>query len=135
MSPVQIKTWAMYASLENADHICTDLSAWMTELNLSRHIFSLELLAREALNNAIIHGSQMDPAKKIYAELLCDENSLQLTVRDEGSGFNWRGTLQKDMVADNKENGRGLKLYQLYADQVEFNEIGNQVILTRSLKD
>lgn len=134
MFPVQIKTWAMYASLENVDHICADISAWMLELNLAEHIFSLEILAREALNNAVIHGSQMDPVKRIYVELLCDEQSLRLKVRDDGPGFNWKAVLEREIVDDAKESGRGLKLYQYYADPVEFNESGNQIILTRKLK-
>jgi serine/threonine-protein kinase RsbW len=134
MLPVQIKTWAMNASLENVDHICADISAWMMELNLSEHVFSLEILAREALNNAVIHGSHMDAARKIYAELLCDGQALSLMVRDDGPGFNWQAVLQREIVDDHKESGRGIKLYQYYADPVEFNESGNQVILTRKLK-
>ena len=124
----------MYASLENVDHICADISAWMMDLNLSRLTFSLEILAREALNNAVIHGSQMDPLKKIYAELVLDEQALRLKVRDDGPGFNWQAILQRGIVDDHKESGRGIKLYQYYADPVEFNESGNQVILTRKLK-
>ena len=124
----------MYGSLASVDHICADISAWMMDLNLSEHIFSLEILAREALNNAVIHGSQMDSDRKIYAELLCDEQVLKLKVRDDGPGFNWQAILQREIVDDHKESGRGLKLYQYYADPVEFNESGNQVILTRKLK-
>lgn len=134
MAPAQIKTWSIFASLENADFICSDISTWLMELNISSHLFSIELLAREALNNAIIHGCQMNPAGKIYAELQHDENALRLKIRDDGAGFNWRESLQEDTADDEVENGRGLKLYRLYADQVEFNDSGNQVTLTRLLK-
>lgn len=134
MNHIQIKTWNVFASLENVDLICADISAWMMELNLSGHIFALELLVREALNNAIIHGSLMNLEKKVFAELQCDRNALCFKVRDDGAGFDWQAVLKR-IIDENRENGRGLKLYQLYADQVEFNERGNQVTLTRWFKD
>ena len=99
------------------------------------HLFPLELLAREALNNAIIHGCQTNPAMYVYAELQRDENNLQLTIRDEGAGFDWQAALQDTVFDENRENGRGLKLYRLYADRVEFNDRGNQVVLVRSLSN
>jgi serine/threonine-protein kinase RsbW len=132
--PAQIKAWAIFADLKNVDFICSEISAWLAEKKLSEHLFPLEMLAREALNNAIIHGCQMDESKNIYAEFQCDENALRLKVADDGSGFDWRSFLQSNTVNDEKENGRGLKIYQLYADQIEFNECGNQVTLTRLLK-
>jgi len=134
MNNIQIKTWNVFASLENVDLICAEISAWMMELNLSGHIFALGLLVREALNNAIIHGSLMNPNKKVFVELRCDKNALCFKVSDDGSGFDWQTTLKR-IVDENRESGRGLKLYQLYADQVEFNERGNQVTLTRLFKN
>ncbi|MBI5946243.1 MAG: ATP-binding protein [Chloroflexi bacterium] len=134
MNHIQIKTWSVFASLENVDLICADISAWMMELNLPGHIFALELLVREALNNAIIHGSLMNPDRKVFAELQCDMDALRFKVRDAGAGFDWQATLER-IIDDKRENGRGLKLYQLYADQVEFNERGNQVTLTRLFKN
>ncbi len=135
MVPALVKAWVIYADLKNVDFICSEISAWLTEKKLSEHIFPLEILTREALNNAIIHGCQMDANRSVYAELQCDENALRLKVADDGSGFDWQGFLRNDTVNDDWESGRGLKLCELYADQVEFNERGNQVVLTRLLKN
>ena len=135
MSSLQMRTWIVSADLVNVNLICSDISIWLVERNLTGHLFPLELLAREALNNAIIHGCQTNPAMQVYAELECDENTLSLTIRDEGIGFDWQGALQDNVFDDDRENGRGLKLYRLYADRVEFNDRGNQVILIRSLRN
>ena len=135
MTALQMKTWSISADLANVNLICSDISIWLAEQNLTGHLFPLELLAREALNNAIMHGSQMNPALHVYTELRCDENNLQLTIRDEGAGFDWQGALQDTVFDDDRENGRGLKLYRLYADRVEFNDRGNQVVLIRSLRN
>jgi hypothetical protein len=77
----------------------------------------------------------MDVERNVYAELQWDEYALRLKVADDGSGFDWQNFLYNNMVNDDRENGRGIKLYQLYADQIEFNNDGNQVLLTRLLKN
>lgn len=133
MNTSQMKTWLIAADLSNVDIICSEIAIWLTEQNLSDHLFPIELLTREALNNAIIHGSQLNPPGKVHIKLQRDENTLYLKIRDEGPGFDWQTSLQNEMVDDDKENGRGLKLYQLYADQVKFNDLGNEVILVRHL--
>lgn len=133
MAVIQSRSWTMSASLKNVDHICADIGRMLADLNLNSHSFALEILAREALNNAILHGNLMDPQKKIHAALCYDGGGLQLTVGDEGAGFDWKSVLDREMVPDDRENGRGLKLYRMYADHVEFNETGNQVKLTRKI--
>ncbi|HNA89419.1 MAG TPA: ATP-binding protein [Anaerolineales bacterium] len=129
------KTWSIHADLEIVNSICSEISQWSVEQNLQEHTFPIEILMREALNNAIIHGCQMNAAGNIQVELWCDATALWLKVNDGGAGFKWEDALRVEMASDDQENGRGLKLYQLYADQVEFNECGNQVTLTRLLKD
>jgi len=135
MLPAQTKIWVIPADLANINPICSEISAWLKEQFLYQELFPFELLAREALNNAIIHGCEMDASRNVHAELQRNGGTLQLKVRDEGSGFHWRTALAGDMVADDQEGGRGLKLYQLYADHIEFNESGNEVILSRSIKN
>jgi serine/threonine-protein kinase RsbW len=131
METSQVKNWAAAASLENVDLICAEMTVWLEERELYRELFALEILAREALNNAVFHGNRSDPSKKVQAEIKHDAESVSIKVSDEGPGFNWRECLKKEEVNDNRENGRGLTLYQLYADKVEFNESGNEVILIR----
>ena len=134
MNPAQTKTWLFAARLVNVDRICSEISAWLLEKDLSKHLFPLEMLTREAINNAIIHGCRLNSDMQIRCELQCHENMLRLKINDDGPGFNWRAHIQEDTVASYIEHGRGIKLYRFYADTVEFNERGNQVILIRLLK-
>src|SRR3989304_1424286 len=48
----------------------------------------VRMALREALNNAVRHGSQLNPRKRVH--LLCrydSKNGLEFVVRDEGAGF------------------------------------------------
>ena len=53
--------------------------------------FAVELVAREALNNAVIHGNAGDEKKRVTFELRCGkEKWVRLSVSDQGPGFRWR---------------------------------------------
>ena len=48
----------------------------------------VELALREALINAVVHGSRSDPEKQIWVCCLCTEDKgMLLVVRDFGPGF------------------------------------------------
>jgi serine/threonine-protein kinase RsbW len=86
----------------------------------------------EAVNNAIIHGNKLDPAKKvrIVAEML--PGWLVVMVTDEGRGFKpaaVKSPLKKTNLL--KDSGRGLFLMRTLMDKVEYeiNATGTQVRL------
>jgi serine/threonine-protein kinase RsbW len=133
MDVLPAKSWVISACLSEVDAVCIEITSWLLEQDLSEHWFPVELLTREALNNAIIHGSNLNPVHRIHCELQRSEGTLRLTVRDDGPGFDWRKCIQKEIVDDDCENGRGIQLYRLYADSIEFNSCGNQVVLVRLL--
>jgi serine/threonine-protein kinase RsbW len=128
------KSWMIPACLTHVDLVCKEITAWLLELDLSEHLFAIELLAREALNNAILHGCDRDPSRRVYCEIKHVEDALLLKVEDDGPGFDWQDYVRKDIADDDHENGRGIQLYRLYADSVEFNPRGNQVMLLRLLE-
>lgn len=87
--------------------------------------------ALEAVNNAIIHGNKSDPQKEVDIEINYYNNSLEITVTDQGQGF------RPDEVPDPTEpeniealNGRGIFLMSRLADDLRFSEKGNSVMLT-----
>ncbi len=57
---------------------------------------------------------------------------VRYVIRDEGSGFD-RSTLPDPTRAESmlKARGRGLFLMHAFVDEVEFNEAGNEVRLTK----
>ena len=83
----------------------------------------------EAVNNAINHGNQQDPTKKVYMEVdYLPDRSLKFTITDEGEGFDY------DLLPDptdpeniEKISGRGVFLMKNLADSIEFSNEGKSV--------
>ena len=108
--------------------VCGEIRALLEAVGLAAACFSVELVTRESLCNAVIHGNGCDPEKKIYLELRIGTLWIRLQVADEGAGFNWRRerkTPRDETVAD----GRGLAIYARYAGRTAFNRRGNRVTL------
>jgi serine/threonine-protein kinase RsbW len=92
-------------------------------------VFCVELLAREFLNNAILHGNQRDAAKHVTLQLRVGRRWIHLRVVDEGAGFAWRRTMPRVLPEDTADCGRGLAIGARYADRVRYNRRGNAVSL------
>jgi anti-sigma regulatory factor (Ser/Thr protein kinase) len=95
-----------------------------------RNCFAAELLVREALTNAVMHGSGADPDKHVRCALRLRGNSLFIAVADDGEGFDWRAAGTKARKEDDC-SGRGLEILHLYADRVRFSGKGNVVTMIK----
>ncbi|MFW6311741.1 MAG: ATP-binding protein, partial [Nanoarchaeota archaeon] len=96
------------------------------------HLHELWVGVFEALINAAEHGNQMDPEKNIKIEIIVKTNYIQITIKDEGKGFNWEKKLNDNYNTkqdDLKERGRGLMLIQKACDHIWHNEKGNKINL------
>jgi len=93
------------------------------EYNLSEDLAHwIELTISESMINAIQHGNKCDPEKKATLRISSDGNSIEITVEDQGKGF------QLDDVADptNVENllkpsGRGILIIRSFMDEVDLS--------------
>lgn len=94
--------------------------------------FAIRLAVVEALNNAVRHGNCCDPAKRIRISTDIDENRAEITVTDEGAGFDPKA-VPDPTVDENLEKpcGRGIMLMHAYMDEVHFNQRGNSVHLVK----
>lgn len=96
------------------------------------------LTLSEAVNNAIMHGNQENPDKqvKIRTSLDRDEQILEISVEDEGEGFN-PNDLPDPLREENllNEGGRGIYLIKQYADKTQFFDSGRKVVITFHLDD
>ena len=90
----------------------------------------------EMVNNAIRHGNGSDPKKKVHISFEKKQSAMQVTVRDEGSGF------EPDNVADPldpenlyKDSGRGIFIVKMLMDDVQFHitDEGTKVVLLKNL--
>ena len=80
----------MPATFAQIDVVCDDMKAWLTLRDLAHEQFSVTLLAREALVNAVVHGTSPDLGQTIDVQLDLVGDHLGLSVEDPGPGFGWR---------------------------------------------
>ena len=113
--------------LAEVDPLCREICSLLEENGLARVCFAAELVARECLNNAIIHGNRRDVGKRVALNLLIKRKWIYLQIIDEGSGFNWRKARRAPLPEDKATSGRGLSISALYADRIRFNRRGNRV--------
>ncbi|MDR3147836.1 MAG: cyclic nucleotide-binding domain-containing protein [Treponema sp.] len=70
-------------------------------------------------------------ARKVEFTWDIGQKSTSFVIRDEGKGFNVRAHLKKIASQDGMSlHGRGIKLATLYAAELKYNDIGNQVTMT-----
>jgi serine/threonine-protein kinase RsbW len=91
--------------------------------------FELELVARECINNAIVHGNRNNPGKYVFLEIRVGRRWILIRVKDEGGGFDWRRRAQGTFSDWTATSGRGLPILAHYTSRVSFNRKGNQVSL------
>ena len=103
---------------------------------------------REMLLNAIEHGGNLDPAKQIRIDLLHSNRALTCLIKDPGPGFRLsklahaavnnpeddavRHTLVRESVGM-RPGGYGILLAKTFADELIYNEQGNEVALVKYL--
>ncbi|HRP51898.1 MAG TPA: ATP-binding protein [Fluviicola sp.] len=82
----------------------------------------------EAINNAVIHGNKQDQSKTVSYQFCKSLNGYCFIIKDEGHGFDYNN-LPDPTHPDNieKEYGRGVYLMRHLADDVLYNDKGNEV--------
>lgn len=89
----------------------------------------------EAVNNSILYGNKLNPAKKVELKAEKDGDKLTVTVRDEGEGFEyWKIPDPTTPANIMKIAGRGLYLMMTLTDDLLFHQNGKEVIMMFNLK-
>ena len=94
--------------------------------------FAIELLLRELLCNAVVHGCRKDPDKRILCAVRQRRRRFTLVVCDGGRGFDWRAAWRQSSGASDC-SGRGMEILRAYATRVRFNKSGNQAVIVKQL--
>jgi serine/threonine-protein kinase RsbW len=122
---------------QKPQEICVTISSQLKELNRIEQLtekiakkldFSedqqdnLAIAVTEAVGNAIVHGNKKDPHKKVYIAFQLGEDRVEVSVRDEGEGFD-PDTLTDPLDPNNlmKESGRGIFILKSLMDDVSFS--------------
>ena len=99
----------------------------------------IDVSLREAVTNAIQHGNKLDPGKKVEVCYGMTADSLAISVRDQGRGF------QADEIPDPldggnllKPSGRGVLYMRTFMDEVDFRTLpegGTEVFMVKKVQD
>ncbi len=90
---------------------------------------AIELALSEALANAVVHGCECDPSKKVECCVACDEKTgMLIVVRDPGKGFD-PGRIANPVQGENifSNHGRGIYLINQLMDEVRFHRNGTEI--------
>lgn len=99
--------------------------------------YEFRLILNELISNGVLHGNKGFCNKKVSVMIEeVDSTTLDIFIRDEGSGFDYNHICQDKFKCDSlkmSESGRGLKLVNALCNKIQFNENGNQVKITKSI--
>ncbi len=84
----------------------------------------IAMVAREAVINAILHGNQQDPAKKVRVGFELTEDALSIRIADEGPGLD-PDSIPDPLAPENilRSSGRGIFLMRAIMDEVHFHQL------------
>ena len=113
--------------IEEALHACA----------YSEHdVFSIKLALEEALVNAIKHGNQMDPDKRVSIAYDITAERFEIRITDEGQGFNPEEVPDPTAIENiERPCGRGLLLMRGFMTEVRYHGNGNTVSMTKVKDD
>ncbi len=125
--------------MDNVARVEAEAEKFILSLGVAEdEIFPLVMGIREAAVNAVLHGNSYDPEKSIIVTLEHASESLVITIRDEGDGFD------PDKLPDPREEenllrgtGRGIFLIRSFFDEVNFRQLhpGTEIRLVKKLAD
>jgi serine phosphatase RsbU (regulator of sigma subunit)/anti-sigma regulatory factor (Ser/Thr protein kinase) len=92
----------------------------------------IRLALDECIINAQRHGNKRQFEQPVHLSYLINPNKITFKIRDSGEGFDYENlpdpTLENNVM---NEFGRGVFLTRKFMDEVSFNEIGNEITITK----
>jgi serine/threonine-protein kinase RsbW len=91
--------------------------------------FQIELALREALANAVLHGCNADPSKRIACSVTSDEDrGILIVVRDPEKDFDGaKVPCPANEQNIFSENGRGIFLINALMDEAQYERNGAEI--------
>ena len=118
--------------LPSNPNIVSQLDKYVKELDetfdLNEKFPDILISLTEAVNNAIIHGNNLDESKNVEIKVQTIKKGLLFIVKDEGRGFD-KGDLCDPTCQENldKIGGRGVFIMDQLCDELTFHHNGSVV--------
>ena len=108
--------------IEAVNEAASAVARILGELGANEQLmFGIDMAIREAVTNAVVHGNKQDDSKQVRVEIKSSPEELEISVRDEGPGFN-PTEVPDPTTAENlmKTSGRGIFFMRNFVDEVEW---------------
>ena len=87
-------------------------------------LMKIGMAVRESMVNAVVHGNRYSDKKKVRFAVAHGPEQLQVTIADEGEGFDFDG-LPDPLAPENlmATSGRGIFLIRLFMDEFRMKRL------------
>ncbi|HTC47271.1 MAG TPA: ATP-binding protein [Candidatus Aquilonibacter sp.] len=128
-------SYTLDSTLETVDSAEEKASRIATELGFKDdEIMQISMAVREGAVNAVLHGNNYAPDKKVILAFQRTPEDLVITIRDQGRGIDLNG-IPNPLAPENllKTSGRGIFLMRSFMDVVEIrpSQTGTEVKLIK----
>jgi serine/threonine-protein kinase RsbW len=116
---VRIDIASRFEMLEMVQTVLSHVAGMLRLDDDAAHYVSVAI--RESVVNAIKHGNRGDAGKRVAVEFLLHPGALEVTVQDEGPGFDPE-TVPSPLAEENllKADGRGIFFMRSFMDEVSY---------------
>ena len=130
-------TFSLSSTMESVGEVEAAAEKLAAEAGLDEdERFHVAMAVREAAVNAVLHGNEYDPAKKITASFENTGKDLIFTISDQGKGVD-PDKLPDPLAPENllRGTGRGIFLIRSFMDEVHFRHLdpGTELTLVKHL--
>lgn len=126
-----MKSLTVFSETRNIRKVVSELMVFVIQ-KTGINEDALPTVLSEAVTNAMIHGNNGDPKKKVFAEARITPEKVVFKVVDEGKGFDYRKVPDPTKLENlSKANGRGLYLVRQFMDKVSFRRSGSEIIMEK----
>lgn len=134
----RVKIYETFSTIENIDRITKKLVSLCNAIAYSQdEIMILHLSVYEMMVNCIKHGHMFDTNKIATIEGLIQPGSWNITITDQGRGFDFAKVEQMSLESEDpyQTSGRGILLTKRIVDYVEFSNNGRAVSLGKRIEE
>ena len=130
-------SFSLSSTMESVSEVEAAAEKLATEAGLDEdERFKVTMAAREAAVNAVLHGNEYDPSKKIAVSLENTGTALIISIADQGKGLDPE-TLPDPLAPENllRGTGRGIFIIRSFMDEVHFRQLhpGTELTLVKHL--